>query len=265
MDGANMNAQIGYTNPACIGADICHLNLHKSFASPHGGGGPGVGAICCASHLVPFMPTAETNRVSSSLYGNANMALISYGYISMMGAQGLRDATAAAILSANYMAARLKDAYAVVYTGAEGRVGHELILDCRQFHDAGISEADIAKRLMDFGYHAPTLSFPVHGTLMIEPTESESLIELDRFIEAMLIIRNEIEEIRTGAADSVDNVLLNAPHPEYELLADDWQHVYPRSKAAYPMESLRINKFFLPVARVDNGFGDRNLVARFML
>ena len=180
LDGANMNAQIGYTNPATIGADVCHLNLHKSFASPHGGGGPGVGAICAAEHLVPFMPGEEKSRVSSSLYGNANMALISYGYIRMMGEEGLREATAAAILSANYMAQRLKDAYGIVYTGANGRVGHELILDCRQFHSAGITETDISKRLMDFGYHAPTLSFPVHGTLMVEPTESESKAELDR-------------------------------------------------------------------------------------
>ena len=210
MDGANMNAQIGYTNPAFIGADVCHLNLHKSFASPHGGGGPGVGAICCAEHLVPSMPTADHNRVSSALYGNANMALISYSYIAMMGTEGLRAATAAAILSANYMAAKLRDAYGVVYTGTRGRVGHELILDCRQFHAIGITESDIAKRLMDFGYHAPTLSFPVHGTLMIEPTESESLQEIDRFIDALLTIREEIREIERGEEEPKDNVLVNA-------------------------------------------------------
>ena len=263
MDGANMNAQIGYTNPGEIGADVCHLNLHKSFASPHGGGGPGVGAICANERLKDCMPTDDLNRVSSALYGNANMALISYGYIRMMGTEGLKEATAAAILSANYMAEKLRGAYGIVYTGQNGRVGHELILDCRQFHQAGVTEGDIAKRLMDFGYHAPTLSFPVHGTLMIEPTESESKAELDRFIEVMLIIREEIEEIITGKADKQDNVLLNAPHAEYEVTADEWNHAYSRKKAAYPAEWLHENKFWLPVARVDNGWGDRNLVARF--
>lgn len=263
MDGANMNAQIGYTNPAFIGADVCHLNLHKSFASPHGGGGPGVGAICCAEHLVASMPTADHNRVSSALYGNANMALISYSYIAMMGTEGLRAATAAAILSANYMAAKLRDAYGVVYVGTRGRVGHELILDCRQFHAIGITESDIAKRLMDFGYHAPTLSFPVHGTLMIEPTESESLLEIDRFIDALLTIREEIREIERGEAEPKDNVLINAPHPEYEVVADEWKHSYSRRKAAYPTDWVAENKFWIPVSRVDNGFGDRNLVAKY--
>ena len=263
MDGANMNAQIGSTNPGVIGADVCHLNLHKSFASPHGGGGPGVGAICCAAHLVGAMPQAELNRVSSALYGNANMALISYGYIRMMGEEGLRESTAAAIVSANYMAEKLKDAYGIVYTGVNGRVGHELILDCRQFHAIGITESDIAKRLMDFGYHAPTLSFPVHGTLMVEPTESESLHELDQFIDALLTIREEIAEVERGEADKKDNVLLNAPHPEYEVVADEWNHPYSRQKAAYPAEWVKANKFWIPVARVDNGWGDRNLVARF--
>ena len=262
MDGANMNAQIGYTNPGIIGADVCHLNLHKSFASPHGGGGPGVGAICCAEHLVPALPTADLNRVSSALYGNANMALISYGYIRMMGEEGLRESTAAAILSANYMAAKLKDAYGIVYTGVTGRVGHELILDCRQFHSIGITESDIAKRLMDFGYHAPTLSFPVHGTLMIEPTESESLCEVDKFIDALLSIRREIAEVENGEVDAKENVLVNAPHAEYEVVADEWNHTYSREKAAYPAEWVRDNKFWLPVCRVDNGWGDRNLVAR---
>ncbi len=263
MDGANMNAQIGYTNPAFIGADVCHLNLHKSFACPHGGGGPGVGAICCAEHLVASMPTADHNRVSSALYGNANMALISYSYIAMMGTEGLRAATAAAILSANYMAAKLRDAYGVVYVGTRGRVGHELILDCRQFHAIGITESDIAKRLMDFGYHAPTLSFPVHGTLMIEPTESESLQEIDRFIDALLTIREEIREIERGEAEPKDNVLINAPHPEYEVVADEWKHSYSRRKAAYPTDWVAENKFWIPVSRVDNGFGDRNLVAKY--
>lgn len=263
MDGANMNAQIAYTNPGFIGADVCHLNLHKSFASPHGGGGPGVGAICCNTKLKDCMPTDDQNRVSSALYGNANMALISYGYIRMMGYEGLREATAAAILSANYMAAKLKDAYGIVYTGETGRVGHELILDCRQFHAIGITEGDIAKRLMDFGYHAPTLSFPVHGTLMVEPTESESKHELDQFIDALLVIRQEISEIENGMADKTDNVLLNAPHAEYEIVADEWNHAYPRTKAAYPTDWVRANKFWVPVGRVDNGWGDRNLIAKY--
>ena len=263
MDGANMNAQIGWTNPAFIGADVCHLNLHKSFASPHGGGGPGAGAVCCTDKMADCLPTDDANRVSSALYGNANMALISWGYIAMMGAEGLRHATAAAILSANYMAMRLKDAYGIVYTGKNGRVGHELILDCRQFHSIGVTEADIAKRLMDYGYHAPTLSFPVHGTLMIEPTESESLVEIDRFCDVLLQIRQEIADIESGKADKTDNVLLNAPHPEYEVVADEWNHAYSRRQAAYPTEWVAQTKFWCPVGRVDNGFGDRNLVARF--
>lgn len=263
MDGANMNAQIGWTNPAFIGADVCHLNLHKSFASPHGGGGPGAGAVCCTEKMADCLPTDDANRVSSALYGNANMALISWGYIAMMGAEGLRHATAAAILSANYMASRLKDAYGIVYTGVTGRVGHELILDCRQFHSIGVTEADIAKRLMDYGYHAPTLSFPVHGTLMIEPTESESLQEIDRFCDVLLQIRQEIADIESGKADKTDNVLLNAPHPEYEVVADEWNHAYSRRQAAYPTEWVAQTKFWCPVGRVDNGWGDRNLIAKF--
>ena len=263
MDGANMNAQIGWTNPAFIGADVCHLNLHKSFASPHGGGGPGAGAVCCTKALEDCLPAEDKNRVSSALYGNANMALISWGYIAMLGEKGLRHATAAAILSANYMAKRLKDAYGIVYTGRNGRVGHELILDCRQFHAIGITESDVAKRLMDYGYHAPTLSFPVHGTLMVEPTESESLQEIDRFCDVLLQIRQEIADVETGKADKTDNVLLNAPHPEYEVVADEWIHPYSRRQAAYPTEWVAQTKFWCPVGRVDNGFGDRNLVARF--
>jgi glycine dehydrogenase len=263
MDGANMNAQIGWTNPAFIGADVCHLNLHKSFASPHGGGGPGAGAVCCTAALADCLPTEDANRVSAALYGNANMALISWGYIAMMGEEGLRHATAAAILSANYMAKRLKDAYGIVYTGATGRVGHELILDCRQFHAIGITEADIAKRLMDYGYHAPTLSFPVHGTLMVEPTESESLEEIDRFCDVLLQIRQEIADIESGKADKTDNVLVNAPHPEYEVVADEWTHPYSRQQAAYPTEWVAQTKFWCPVGRVDNGWGDRNLIAKW--
>ncbi len=263
MDGANMNAQIGWTNPAYIGADVCHLNLHKSFASPHGGGGPGAGAVCCTKALADCLPTEDKNRVSAALYGNANMALISWSYIAMLGTEGLRHATAAAILSANYMAERLKEAYGIVYTGATGRVGHELILDCRQFHAIGITEADVAKRLMDYGYHAPTLSFPVHGTLMVEPTESESLEEIDRFCDVLLQIRQEIADVESGKADKTDNVLLNAPHPEYEVVADEWTHHYSRLEAAYPTEWVAQTKFWCPVGRVDNGFGDRNLVAKF--
>lgn len=262
MDGANMNAQIAYTNPATIGADVCHLNLHKSFASPHGGGGPGVGAVCATEELKKSMPSVDKNRVSTSFYGNANMALVPYGYISMMGEEGLKQATATAILSANYLAQCLAPAYGIVYTNKNGRVGHELILDCRQFKQYGITETDIAKRLMDFGYHAPTLSFPVHGTLMIEPTESESKAELDRFVEAMLTIRSEIEEVITGVADAKDNVLLSAPHPEYEVTSDEWKHPYSRQKAAFPLDWVADNKFWPVVARVDNGYGDRNLIAK---
>lgn len=263
MDGANMNAQIGLTNPGTIGADVCHLNLHKSFASPHAGGGPGVGAVCVRAGLENCLPQENLNRVSSALYGNANMALIGYGYINMMGEEGLREATEAAILSANYLAARLGDAYGIVYKGEKGRVGHELILDCRQFKSCGITETDIAKRLMDFGYHAPTLSFPVHGTLMIEPTESESLHELDQFVDAMLTIREEIREVEDGRADKLDNVLLNSPCPEYEVVNSEWNHAYSREKAVYPTPWVRDNKFWIPVGRVDNGFGDRNLIAKY--
>ncbi len=263
MDGANMNAQVGLTNPGVIGADVCHLNLHKTFASPHGGGGPGAGAICVAEQLVPFLPSQEEQRVSSALYGNAGITCISYGYIRMMGAQGLTDSTKIAILNANYLAAKVGEAYGIVYTGENGRVGHELILDCRNFKEAEVNESDIAKRLMDYGYHAPTLSFPVHGTLMIEPTESESKAELDNFAEALMNIIEEINEIAQGKADKKDNVLKNAPHPEYELIADEWNHSYPRSKAAYPTPAVAANKFWIPVARVDNGWGDRNLIARW--
>ena len=266
MDGANMNAQVGLTNPGTIGADVCHLNLHKTFASPHGGGGPGVGPVCVAEHLVPFLPKHyswgdSSNQVSAAPYGSAGILPITYGYICMMGAEGLQRATQTAILSANYLAACFKDTYGIVYTGATGFVGHEMILDCRYLHDmAGISENDIAKRLMDFGYHAPTLSFPVHGTLMIEPTESESLWELDNFVKVMLTIWDEIQEVKDGRADKADNVLINAPHPEYEVVADEWNHSYSRSKAAYPIDSVRENKFWINVARVDNTLGDRKLL-----
>ena len=267
MDGANMNAQVGLTNPGFIGADVCHLNLHKTFASPHGGGGPGVGPICVATHLIPHLPGNVfagngANQVSAAPFGSAGILPITYGYIKMMGADGLTRATRTAILSANYLAACLNDTYGVVYRGVGGFVGHEMILECRKLNaETGITESDIAKRLMDFGYHAPTLSFPVHGTLMIEPTESESLAELDNFVNVMLTIWNEIEEVRTGAAPKDDNVLINAPHPEYEVVADDWTHAYPRSKAAYPTQAVADNKFWINVARVDNTLGDRKLLA----
>ena len=267
MDGANMNAQVGLTNPGIIGVDVCHLNLHKTFASPHGGGGPGVGPICVANHLVPFLPAHpvafgdSTNTVAAAPYGSAGILPITYAYIRLLGAEGLTHATQAAILNANYLAAKLKDTYGVVYTGTQGRVGHELILECRLFKDAGVDETDIAKRLIDFGYHAPTLSFPVHGTLMVEPTESESKAELDRFVEVMHCIFNEIKEIENGVASPTDNVLKNAPHPQYEVVGDEWNHCYSRSKAAFPLEWLHENKFWVNVARVNNAHGDRNLIA----
>ena len=266
MDGANMNAQVGLTNPGIIGADVCHLNLHKTFASPHGGGGPGVGPVCVARHLIPFLPGHalfgnETNEVSAAPFGSAGILPITYGYICMMGADGLERATKAAILNANYLAACLNDTYGTVYRGVNGFVGHEMILECRRVHEeSGISENDIAKRLMDYGYHAPTLSFPVHGTLMIEPTESESLSELDNFVSCMLSIWHEIEEIKNGEASKEDNVLINAPHPEYEAISNHWQHFYTREKAVYPIPSVRENKFWINVARVDNTLGDRKLL-----
>ncbi len=269
MDGANMNAQVGLTNPGIIGADVCHLNLHKTFAIPHGGGGPGVGPIAVAAHLVEFLPSHPVmnnghvgiNAVAAAPWGSASVLPITYGYIKMMGGEGLRKATEYAILNANYIAAALKDNYGILYTGENGRVAHELILECRHLKTtAGITETDIAKRLMDYGFHAPTLSFPVHGTLMVEPTESESLQELDRFIDAMNEIYNEIKEVEEGAADGEDNVLKNAPHTALEVGADDWSHPYSRQKAAWPLEYLRSNKFWVPVGRVDNAWGDRNLI-----
>lgn len=268
MDGANMNAQVGITNPGTIGADVCHLNLHKTFAIPHGGGGPGVGPICVSERLVPFLPghpvmfDKATNAVSAAPYGSAGVLEITYAYIKMMGADGLTEATKIAILNANYLAEKLKDAYGIVYRGTQGRVGHELILECRGLKEiSGITETDIAKRLIDYGYHAPTLSFPVHGTLMIEPTESESLAELNRFVDAMLRIHDEIIEVSRGEYTFEDNVLVNAPHPEYEAVADEWKHAYPRSKAVYPLPFVAQNKFWVNVARVDNAYGDRNLVS----
>ena len=266
MDGANMNAQVGLTNPARIGADVCHLNLHKTFAIPHGGGGPGVGPICVAQHLVEFLPTNPVIKVggdnaitaiSAAPYGSALVCLISYGYISMLGADGLKQSTMTAILNANYMKARLSEGYEVLYSGERGRAAHEMIIDCRMFKAKGIEVTDIAKRLMDYGFHAPTVSFPVAGTLMIEPTESEDLAELDRFCDAMLSIRKEIE---AATAEDTNNVLKNAPHTLAMLTAETWEFPYSREKAAYPLEYVSENKFWPSVRRVDDAYGDRNLV-----
>ncbi|WLD23424.1 aminomethyl-transferring glycine dehydrogenase [Flavobacterium dauae] len=266
MDGANMNAQVGLTNPARIGADVCHLNLHKTFAIPHGGGGPGVGPICVAQHLVEFLPTNPVIKVggdnaitaiSAAPYGSALVCLISYGYISMLGADGLKQSTMTAILNANYMKARLSEGYEVLYSGERGRAAHEMIIDCRMFKAKGIEVTDIAKRLMDYGFHAPTVSFPVAGTLMIEPTESEDLAELDRFCDAMLSIRKEIE---AATAEDTNNVLKNAPHTLAMLTAETWEQPYSREKAAYPLEYVAENKFWPSVRRVDDAYGDRNLV-----
>jgi glycine dehydrogenase len=269
MDGANMNAQVGLTNPAKIGADVCHLNLHKTFAIPHGGGGPGAGPIAVAKHLAEFLPThsviktggSKGSAISAAPYGSANILVISYAYCLMAGGKGLTDATKYAILNANYLASCLKDYYDILYTGENNTVAHEMILDCRKFKDiAHITETDIAKRLMDYGFHAPTLSFPVHGTLMVEPTESEPLSELNRFIDAMISIYNEIMEIKNGLADENDNVLKNAPHTAQVVISDEWSHLYGRNKAAYPLPWVRDNKFFPSVSRVDDAYGDRNLV-----
>jgi glycine dehydrogenase len=271
MDGANMNGQCGLTSPGFIGADACHLNLHKTFAMPHGGGGPGVGPICVAAHLAPFLPSHPVvkcggergiHAVASAPYGSVGMLPVTYGYLLMMGGEGLKRATEIAILNANYLASSFKKlGFSILYAGQRGRVGHEMIWDCSSFSkECGITELDIAKRLMDFGFHAPTLSFPVHGTLMVEPTESEPKEELDRFIEALATIREEIMEVRDGSADRVDNVLKNAPHTHEVLTADEWNHPYPRSKAAYPLPWVAENKFWPHVGRVDDGYGDRNLV-----
>jgi glycine dehydrogenase len=270
MDGANMNAQLGFTNPALIGADVCHLNLHKTFAIPHGGGGPGMGPIAVAEHLVEFLPNhafAETggtrgiSAVSGAPWGSASILTISHAYIKLLGGPGLTEVTRMAILNANYLASSLGEKFNILYTGENGYVAHEMILDCRPFRQsAEISEADIAKRLMDFGFHAPTLSFPVNGTLMVEPTESESKEELDRFVDAMTTIHAEIMEVQEGRADPADNVLKNAPHTSRETAGDDWEHPYERSKAAYPLPWIEQNKFWPAVARLDDAYGDRNLV-----
>ncbi len=269
MDGANMNAQVGLTNPGVIGADVCHLNLHKTFAIPHGGGGPGMGPICVNEKLAPFLaghistedPSTSTGSVSAAAYGSASILLISYGYIKMLGASGLVNATKIAILNANYIRARLQDYYDVLYTGENGFCAHELILDLRPYKSSGIGAEDVAKRLIDYGFHAPTLSFPVPGTLMIEPTESEDKNELDRFCDAMIEIKNEIDEIARGDYAQESNVLVHAPHTIECLVSDSWTYPYTREKAAYPLHWLRHqHKFWPSVRRVDNAYGDRTLV-----
>lgn len=269
MDGANMNAQVGFTSPGKIGADVCHLNLHKTFAIPHGGGGPGVGPICVAEHLVPFLPSnpnvkigseKSIDAVSSAPFGSALVLNISYAYIKMLGAEGLKKSTEYAILNANYLKDVLKDHFSILFSNSNGRVAHECIVDIRPFKALGIEVGDIAKRLMDYGFHAPTVSFPVAGTLMIEPTESESKEELDRFAEALINIRREIAEIEEGQADRENNVLKNAPHTEQVVIADAWDKPYTREKAAYPIDWVREHKFFASVSRVDDAYGDRNLI-----
>jgi glycine dehydrogenase len=270
MDGANMNAQVGLTNPGNIGADVCHLNLHKTFAIPHGGGGPGMGPIGVAAHLAPFLPgnplikmggEKAIHAISAAPFGSALILLISYGYIKMLGAIGLREATEIAILNANYIAAKLKGHYDVLYTGKNGMVAHEMILDCRAFkQSAEVEVADMAKRLIDFNFHAPTVSFPVAGTLMIEPTESEDKEELDRFISAMIKIREEIKEIENGTADKANNLLKNAPHTADCIINKNWDYPYTPQEAVYPLPYLKDWKYWVPVRRVDNAFGDRNLI-----
>lgn len=265
MDGANMNAQVGLTAPGLIGADVCHLNLHKTFAIPHGGGGPGMGPICVKAHLAPHLPghvaLGTANAVSAAPYGSASILLISYGYIRMLGAKGVKAATEYAILNANYMRARLDGAYDILYTNNNGQCAHEFIVDLRPFKKSAEIEAeDVAKRLIDYGFHAPTMSFPVAGTIMIEPTESEDKAELDRFCDALLSIREEIRAIEEGKADKKDNPLKHAPHTQYVLTADAWEHAYSRQTAAFPLEYVKANKFWPSVARVNNTHGDRNLV-----
>jgi glycine dehydrogenase len=270
MDGANMNAQVGLTSPGNIGADVCHLNLHKTFAIPHGGGGPGMGPIGVAKQLVPFLPSHVVvktggehgiHAVSAAPYGSALILLVSYGYIKMLGGDGLTEATRIAILNANYIKESLKDHYPTLYSGKNGRCAHEMILDCVSFkREGGVEVGDIAKRLMDYGYHAPTVSFPVHDTLMIEPTESESKEELDRFCSAMISIRKEMDEIISGKADKNDNVIKNSPHTAKAVITDDWKHSYSREKAVYPLHWVKDSKFWPSVARIDNALGDRNLI-----
>lgn len=267
MDGANMNAQVGFSSPGVIGADICHLNLHKTFAIPHGGGGPGMGPICATEKLAPFLPghghgrAYDTHAVSAAPYGSASILLISYGYIRLLGAKGLKRATTYAILNANYMRARLEKYYPVLFLGHNGTCAHEFIVDLRPFKQStGVEAEDVAKRLMDYGFHAPTMSFPVPGTIMIEPTESEPRSELDRFCEALISIHGEIMDIVSGKMDKTDNPLKNAPHTLSTVCADTWPHGYSRQQAAFPLAFVAANKFWPAVSRVNNTYGDRNLV-----
>ena len=268
MDGANMNAQVGLTSPGFIGADVCHLNLHKTFSIPHGGGGPGMGPIGVKQHLTEYLPqhfftdTNYTNGVvASAPYGSASIILISYGYVKMLGKEGVKEATKVAIFNANYIKTRLETTLKVLFKGSSGHIAHELIVDFREYKkSAGIEVEDIAKRLMDYGFHAPTISWPVPGTLMIEPTESESKAELDRFCDALLEIHKEIKEIESGVADRNQNVLKNAPHTLEELTADTWQHPYSRKKAAYPLDFIKNRKFWPRVNRINQAHGDRNLI-----
>jgi glycine dehydrogenase len=269
MDGANMNAQVGLTSPAAIGADVCHLNLHKTFAIPHGGGGPGMGPIGVAAHLAPYLPghpvvkvggSRAIHALSAAPWGSSSILLISYAYIKMLGGRGMTNATRYAILNANYIKSRLEKHYPVLYTRKNGRVAHEMIFDLRPLKQAsGIDETDVAKRLMDYGFHAPTVSFPVAGTLMIEPTESEPKEELDRFCDAMIAIRGEIQAVIDGHADARDNVLKNAPHTAAVVAANAWAHSYSREAAAFPLPFVRTHKFWPSVGRIDNPYGDRNL------
>jgi len=269
MDGANLNAQVGLCSPGGMGADVCHINLHKTFCIPHGGGGPGMGPIAVAEHLAPFLPShpkqktpaKATGAVSAAPYSSASILPISYVYMKLMGAKGLVKATKVAILNANYMSMRLKDHFQTLYKGKNGTVAHEFILDIRPIKEkTGIAEEDVAKRLLDYNFHAPTMSFPVPGTLMIEPTESEPLAELDRFCDAMIQIRQEIKEIEEGKADRKDNVLKNSPHTADMVISDTWTHPYSREKAAYPMPYLRLTKFWPAVGRLDNVYGDRHVI-----
>ena len=267
MDGANMNAQVGLTSPGTMGADVCHLNLHKTFAMPHGGGGPGVGPICVCEKLVPFLPSHATvkvggekgSQVATAPYGSAYLIPITYGYLKMLGGKGLTEVTKTAILNANYMRARLEKDYKILYTGTQGMCAHEMILDCNAFdRSAGVQVGDIAKRLMDYGFHAPTVAFPVHGTLMVEPTESEPLSELDRFCDAMIAIRQEIRDIEEGKADKANNLIKNAPHSMNVVCADEWNLPYTRQQAAFPLPHTE--KYWPTVGKIDDAFGDRNLV-----
>jgi len=262
MDGANMNAQVGLTSPGFIGAEVCHLNLHKTFAIPHGGGGPGMGPICVNEKLAPFLPGKNNEgTVSAAQYGSASILLISYAYIKMLGESGMKKSTEYAILNANYMKARLKKYFKILFTGKGGTCAHEFIVDLRPFkNSAGIEAEDVAKRLMDYGFHAPTLSFPVAGTIMIEPTESENKEELDKFCDALISIYEEIKSIENGESDKKDNVLKNSPHTLAVVTADEWNHAYPRSKAAFPLDYLKENKFWPAVSRVNNTYGDRHLI-----